>query len=47
MAEGERLALSHAASSRDTVASGSVVAARWLASRPAGRYSLRQVLGIG
>jgi 4-hydroxy-tetrahydrodipicolinate reductase len=46
LADGERLALSHSASSRDTFASGAVAAARWIADRPPGRYSLRQVLGL-
>ncbi|MEZ4240725.1 MAG: dihydrodipicolinate reductase C-terminal domain-containing protein [Myxococcota bacterium] len=44
---GERIALTHAASSRDTFANGALVAARWIARRPAGRYNLGEVLGLG
>ena len=42
----ERLALSHAASSRDLFAEGALVAARWMAGRPAGRYTMKDVLGL-
>lgn len=43
---GERLVLGHVASSRQTFASGAVRAARWIAGRPAGTYSMRDVLGL-
>jgi len=43
---GERLALSHSASSRDTFARGAVRAALWLNKQPVGRYSMKDVLGL-
>lgn len=43
---GERVELTHKASSRDTFASGSVRAARWLAGKPAGLYDMQDVLGL-
>jgi len=43
---GERLELSHRASSRDTFAHGALDAARWLAGRQAGLYDMRDVLGF-
>lgn len=43
---GERLVLSHIATDRAIFARGAVTAARWLAGRPAGRYSMAQVLGL-
>ena len=43
---GERLELTHRAHSRDTFARGALRAARWLASRPAGLYSMQDVLGL-
>jgi 4-hydroxy-tetrahydrodipicolinate reductase len=43
--DGERLELSHRASSRDLFARGALRAASWLAGRAAGRYSLSDVLG--
>lgn len=46
LADGERLSLTHQASSRDTFAAGAVRAARWIATRPPGRYTLPQVLGL-
>jgi 4-hydroxy-tetrahydrodipicolinate reductase len=45
-ADGERLELSHFASSRDTFASGALRAAQWVAARPPGLYSMQQVLGL-
>ena len=42
---GERLELTHRATSRDVFAHGALRAARWIAGSPAGRYSLRDVLG--
>lgn len=44
--EGERIELSHRATSRTVFAQGAVRAARWTAGRPAGLYSMRQVLGL-
>jgi 4-hydroxy-tetrahydrodipicolinate reductase len=41
---GERLELTHRATSRDVFAHGAVVAARWLAGKPAGRYALADLL---
>lgn len=43
---GERLVLSHTATDRAIFARGAVTAARWLAGRPPGRYSMAQVLGL-
>jgi 4-hydroxy-tetrahydrodipicolinate reductase len=42
--DGERLELSHRASSRDLFARGALRAASWLPSRAPGRYSLSDVL---
>ena len=44
---GERLELTHRAHSRDTFARGALRAARWVAPRPAGLYSMQDVLGLG
>jgi 4-hydroxy-tetrahydrodipicolinate reductase len=41
---GERLELTHRATSRDVFAHGALRAARWIAGRPAGRYTLSDVL---
>jgi 4-hydroxy-tetrahydrodipicolinate reductase len=41
---GERLELTHRATSRDVFAHGALRAARWIAGRPAGRYTLGDVL---
>jgi 4-hydroxy-tetrahydrodipicolinate reductase len=43
---GERLELTHRAHSRDTFAHGALRAARWIAGRPPGLYSMQDVLGI-
>ncbi|MCC6464678.1 MAG: 4-hydroxy-tetrahydrodipicolinate reductase [Planctomycetes bacterium] len=45
-AEGERVELTHKASTRDTFAAGSIKAAEWLAGKPAGAYGMAQVLGL-
>lgn len=42
----ERLTLSHRAENRGLFADGAARAAIWLAGQPAGRYSMRDVLGI-
>jgi 4-hydroxy-tetrahydrodipicolinate reductase len=44
---GERLELTHVATNRDTFAQGALRAAKWIADRPAGRYSMADVLGLG
>jgi len=44
--DGERIELSHKASSRTVFAHGAVRAALWTAGRPPGYYSMRQVLGL-
>jgi len=43
---GERIELTHRAQSRDCLARGAVRAGLWLADRPAGRYSMADVLGL-
>jgi len=43
---GERLELVHRAQSRDCLARGALRAARWVAGRPPGLYSMRDVLGL-
>jgi len=44
--EGERLELTHRASSRRIYARGAIRAARWLADRPPGLYAMNDVLGL-
>jgi len=43
---GERIEITHKASSRDTFARGALRAALWLAGRPAGLYDMQDVLGL-
>jgi len=43
---GERLEISHRASSRMTFARGAVRAAAWVAQQPPGLYDMRDVLGL-
>ena len=45
-AEGERLELTHKATSRDLFARGAVRAALWVAGKPPGLYDMRDVLGL-
>jgi 4-hydroxy-tetrahydrodipicolinate reductase len=45
-APGERLELTHKASSRDTFAMGALRAAKWAAQQPAGLYDMQDVLGL-
>ena len=45
-AEGERVEITHKASSRMTFANGAVRAAAWLVSQPAGLYDMQDVLGL-
>ena len=44
--QGERLELTHKASSRDNFARGAVRAAAWVKGRPKGMYSMFDVLGL-
>lgn len=44
---GERVELTHRASSRDTFASGALRAARWACSQKPGLYTMQDVLGFG
>ncbi len=43
---GERVELTHKASSRDTFAKGALRAAKWAAEQPAGLYDMQDVLGL-
>jgi 4-hydroxy-tetrahydrodipicolinate reductase len=43
---GERVELSHKASSRETFANGALRAAQWVANRPPGLYDMQDVLGL-
>src|SRR5262249_54273386 len=43
---GERIELTHRAQSRDCLARGALRAARWVATRPPGVHSMRDVLGL-
>lgn len=43
---GERLELTHVATSRDTFVRGALRAAEWLAGKKAGRYTMADVLGL-
>jgi 4-hydroxy-tetrahydrodipicolinate reductase len=47
VADGERIELTHRATSREQFASGAVRAIRWIAGRPAGLYDMAAVLGLG
>lgn len=44
--QGERVELTHKASSRDTFAQGALRAAQWVAGQPPGIYSMQDVLGL-
>jgi len=44
--ESERIELGHVAATRELFAEGALRAARWLAGRPAGLYTMRDVLGL-
>jgi 4-hydroxy-tetrahydrodipicolinate reductase len=46
LGEGERIEISHKASSRSNFARGALRAAVWLAARPAGLYDMQDVLGL-
>lgn len=43
---GERIELTHRASSRDTFARGALRAAKWVVGRPPGLYDMQDVLGL-
>ena len=45
-AEGERVEITHKASSRRTFADGAVRAAIWVSDQSPGLYSMRDVLGL-
>jgi 4-hydroxy-tetrahydrodipicolinate reductase len=45
-ADGERVELTHKASSRMTFAAGAVRAAVWLYDKPPGIYDMQDVLGL-
>ena len=45
-AQGERIELTHKASSRDTFANGAIRAAKWLRGRANGLYDMQDVLGL-
>jgi 4-hydroxy-tetrahydrodipicolinate reductase len=47
LGDGERVELTHRATSRDTFAKGALRAARWVASQPPGLYGMQDVLGLG
>lgn len=42
----DRLSIAHTAQDRDVFADGALIAARWLASREPGRYTMADVLGL-
>jgi 4-hydroxy-tetrahydrodipicolinate reductase len=44
---GERVRISHAATSRDLFVRGALEAIAWLHGRPPGRYTIEQSLGLG
>jgi 4-hydroxy-tetrahydrodipicolinate reductase len=44
--EGERIELTHRATSRAPFAAGAVRAAQWVVGKPAGRYDMADVLGL-
>jgi 4-hydroxy-tetrahydrodipicolinate reductase len=46
LADGERVEITHKASSRMSFARGAVRAANWLAAQPAGFYDMQDVLGF-
>ncbi|MFW6079899.1 MAG: 4-hydroxy-tetrahydrodipicolinate reductase [Gemmatimonadota bacterium] len=46
LGDRERIELAHAAHDRSLFAEGALVAARWAAGRDAGRYGMRDVLGL-
>ena len=47
MTEPGRIEIRHVATSRDTFVRGALRAAKFLAGKPAGRYQMAHVLGLG
>ena len=47
LGNGDRIEITHRASTRDTFAIGAVRAALWLTGQPPGLYDMRNVLGLG
>ena len=47
LGDGERLLLQHSATDRSVFARGALLAAQWLAGKPAGRYGMRDVFISG
>ncbi len=45
LGRGERIELTHRATQRDLLARGALFAARWLVDKPAGRYTMADVVG--
>jgi 4-hydroxy-tetrahydrodipicolinate reductase len=43
---GERLELTHVATNRDTFVHGAIRSAKWIVGKPAGRYTVADVLGL-
>lgn len=43
---GEEIQLIHKANTRDTFVTGALRAAKWLVGKPAGRYTMKDVLGL-
>jgi 4-hydroxy-tetrahydrodipicolinate reductase len=46
LGERERFEIAHAAADRGVFAEGALLAARWLVGKPAGMYSMKDVLGL-
>lgn len=46
LGQGERIEIKHQATSRDTFAAGALAALRFLQGKPAGLYSMKDVLGL-
>ncbi|MGA9652691.1 MAG: dihydrodipicolinate reductase C-terminal domain-containing protein, partial [Polyangia bacterium] len=46
LGQGDRIEITHRASSRETFARGAVRAALWLHGRPPGLFDMRAVLGL-
>ena len=46
LGDGERIELSHRAASRENFSSGALRAVKWVAGKPPGIYSMRDVLGL-
>ncbi|MBT4095959.1 MAG: 4-hydroxy-tetrahydrodipicolinate reductase, partial [Nitrospinaceae bacterium] len=44
--QGERIEITHRATTRDNFAAGAIRAARWVSGQKPGVYEMRDVLGI-